>query len=965
MPFSFSAVCDLLQTLELDHKRKQQRKERGSPVIVNNWFDRHQETINGCNVDRVALLSTLLPERRTDRVYNIQRKKLERIVIKALFIGITRRETLRRWETDHRAGVDLAECVEHILTETPNGVEQDLTVEEIDDTLHQLAAGVAFSSPAVRASRGRSTADTLTPFGGHPLDGILRRLSPRDAKWFCRLVLKNFLPVIVPESLVYRRCDPLLPSFLKVRDDFAVAIALLDNSQKSLSRANVLDVIKPQMGVKVGRQSWQKARSIKHCLQMGSGSMSCEKKMDGEYCQIHIDLSKGYDSIQIFSKSGKDSTRDREKVHGAIRSSLALGSTSCKFKKSCIVEGELVVWSDRDKKVLGFEKIRKHVSRSGRFVGTDWDSQAYSWERLMIVYFDVLLIDDESLLNTQHSERRRRLSGLIHCQEGVAALVESQTIDFSLPRADEELRDAFAACIQNREEGLVLKPDEPYFSFESARRNYASCCIKLKKGYIKNMGDVGDFAVVGARYDATAAKVLGNPKVKYTHFYLGCMTNKEAATRYDAKPKFIVVNEVELNAEMAEQFRRSVWTGSPDKTDKLELHLPPGIMKGRKMVAVFSEPAVFDVTCFSFHKESNTRFWGLRFPYVTKIHHDRSWRDCLSFDELQELAEADRKCPVQEESLQLAKWIEALENAEPNSRRAVGNGSQSTHETDSICNTQSVDGDLQLPSAGPKVLACTRAGAVSLTTPPTFSAIEPPLQSPSERAIPRKRQRKASQTSPRRSRQRLEMVDLTSSPETSQQSQQEARPPLEDITSAPSSQGNIPPPIAAARLFRAETVPLSFPSPSKATSSNATAAATCRIAGSSCAVANYFVLLAPCVANVPWLTEDLLPAHGAAGVFTDIASWRTSAALQTNARRVILVESRRNEATQAFLDKLQAQLQDEPSKVAIAYDWRLLEAVTDEEKKLQKKDAGYEYSQRKRKGAMARELWMKYYVGMC
>ena len=70
--------------------------------------------------------------------------------------------------------------------------------------------------------------------------------------------------------------------------------------------------IKPKLGTKVGRQNWFKARSIKHCMDMaGIGRMSVEKKIDGEYCQIHIDPKQGRKGIQIFSKSGKDSTEDR------------------------------------------------------------------------------------------------------------------------------------------------------------------------------------------------------------------------------------------------------------------------------------------------------------------------------------------------------------------------------------------------------------------------------------------------------------------------------------------------------------------------------------------------------------------------------------------------------------------------------------------------------------------------------
>lgn len=532
MPFPFPVVCDLLQDLDNDQKRK--RQSRGSPNITKDWFTENRNLVHAHDADPVALLSTLLPERRTDRVFAIKEKSLERIVTTACGLG-SRRELLRRWETTPRAGLDLAECVEDVMAQTPNDARHEVTVEEIDTILHQLASTVCFSSPAVRSSRPISTPNLGRDT--HLLESLFRRLSPRDAKWFCRLILKNFQPVIVPEYTVYASFHPLLPTTLKIHDSFAVAVDLLQQHVRiarergvSLDKADVPRIIKPKVGVKIGRQTWLKARGIKHCLDMGRGWMSCEAKMDGEYCQVHVDLSKGQNRIQIFSKSGKDSTMDRIKLHPAIETSLGIGTDACKFKERCILEGELVVYSDLDKKILGFEKIRKHINRSGRFIGIQEDSQAHSWEHVMIVWFDVLLVDDQSMLSQSHLVRRRRLSSIIQCKEGQAALVESRAINFASRNAGEELREAFATCITNREEGLVLKADEPYFSFGAARRSYESCCLKLKKGYIKDLGDVGDFAVIGARHDPTTAKVLGLPNIKFTHFYLGCLTNKDMAT---------------------------------------------------------------------------------------------------------------------------------------------------------------------------------------------------------------------------------------------------------------------------------------------------------------------------------------------------------------------------------------------------------------------------------------------------
>ncbi len=114
----------------------------------------------------------------------------------------------------------------------------------------------------------------------------------------------------------------MLPHILRVQDDFEAAGAIIQRYAREngvvagpLDRANLIQTLVPKLGVKVGRQTWLKARSLKHCLTMGHGSMSCEEKIDGEYCQIHIDLAQGKDCIQIYSKSGKDSTRDRQGLH--------------------------------------------------------------------------------------------------------------------------------------------------------------------------------------------------------------------------------------------------------------------------------------------------------------------------------------------------------------------------------------------------------------------------------------------------------------------------------------------------------------------------------------------------------------------------------------------------------------------------------------------------------------------------
>lgn len=188
--------------------------------------------------------------------------------------------------------------------------------------LQELASRTKWSSPAIRSSQAG-----LTTRDRGDLEGVYRRLNAKEAKWLTRLVLKDYRPLILDSRLVYQCCHPALPAILQIQDDFTAAInalqaaksPMLPNSSRQARLGNELIAsIKPRLGIKVGRQNWFKARSIKHCSTLGYGRMSVENKIDGEYCQIHIDATRDPPRIQIFSKSGKDSTEDRQGLRGYV-----------------------------------------------------------------------------------------------------------------------------------------------------------------------------------------------------------------------------------------------------------------------------------------------------------------------------------------------------------------------------------------------------------------------------------------------------------------------------------------------------------------------------------------------------------------------------------------------------------------------------------------------------------------------
>jgi DNA ligase 4 len=104
----------------------------------------------------------------------------------------------------------------------------------------------------------------------------------------------------------------------------------------------------------------------------------------------------------------------------------------------------------------------KYMQRSGRFLGTARDTHVDWDEHFMIIFYDVLLLDDIVCIRESHDRRRHLLESLIHRIPGRADIGSREIIDFSSPGAPQLLSEAFARAITRRWEGVVLKGcDEP------------------------------------------------------------------------------------------------------------------------------------------------------------------------------------------------------------------------------------------------------------------------------------------------------------------------------------------------------------------------------------------------------------------------------------------------------------------------------------------------------------------------
>ena len=252
----------------------------------------------------------------------------------------------------------------------------------------------------------------------------------------------------------------------------------------------------------------------------------------------------------------------------------------------------------------------------------------------MIMFYDLLLLDDIVCYQETHDKRRQRLWSIVRCIPGRAEIGSREKIHFGSEHSLHLLRRMFAQAISQKWEGLVLKGcEDSYASLDGSVYQ-----VKLKKDYIAGMGDSADFAVVGGRRDARAEFRLGMGKLSWTHFYLGCLENKTDVCRYDAKPKFRIVATVDRHGISKNDLRclnqRGFFEQVPFGCLSAELEVELDTAISCRPTDLFKNPFVVDVIGAGFDKPSNTNYFTLRFPRICKVHGDRTYKDSISFEEL-------------------------------------------------------------------------------------------------------------------------------------------------------------------------------------------------------------------------------------------------------------------------------------------------------------------------------------------
>ena len=322
----------------------------------------------------------------------------------------------------------------------------------------------------------------------------------------------------------------------------------------------------------------------------------------------------------------------------------------------------------------------------------------------MVVFFDVMLVDDDPVIYKTYRQRRIILKELATPESGRADIATSQEFDFSCRSAPGQLVQALASAFTQRWEGYVLKPiDEPYINFEyQVPGEYLSCWIKLKKDKVPGLGDTAEFTVIGAQYNPIEAERLVFLNLPWTTFFIGCLLNKSDVLRLESKPNLRIVDSLNdgINSQDMEKLCQlgkfhALLVTSPEVHDTFDFSFITASLN--KMDVIFTRPFIFEVKGTGFDKPSNSEHFALRFPRVVKIHWDRDFKESVGFYELQDMAKEAMNAPVGDFEEDVAMWRERLRGSE----RTVGENLswwEDTQENESQSTTQGTSTESLLSS---------------------------------------------------------------------------------------------------------------------------------------------------------------------------------------------------------------------------------------------------------------------------
>ncbi|XP_071445716.1 DNA ligase 3 isoform X2 [Hetaerina americana] len=559
-------------------------------AIIKNLLDKGSDG-DGFKGDVYLLLRLLLPM-AVKRIYNLHNKQLIKLFSK--IFGCSMDDMLEDLEKG-----DVSETIRVFFEEStkcPPAKKSKVTMQEVDEWLEDLSK---FTKEEEQQ---------------YHLGKIAKKCTSNDLKIVIRLIVHDLKTSAGPKHVLEALHPDAYKAFQTSRDLDAVITKVLEGGCSVSESQSPGKQNKAKSGTSLGIEIKlltpvlpmlaEACRSVEYAMKKCPNGMISEIKYDGERVQVH---KKGND-FKYFSRSLKP-VLPHKVAHfkDYIPKAFPHGD-------DLILDSEILLVDTENGKPLPFGTLGIHKKN------------AFKNASVCLFVFDCLYYNGKSLLNEPIVERRKFL--IQNMREIQNHVMFSEMKEVYQPK---DLEAMISKVLKQGLEGLVLKNLKS--TYEPGKRHW----LKVKKDYLKDgaMADSADLVVLGAWFGSGAKGGM------MSIFLMGCWDPR--------RRKFCTVTKVHGGHD-DKTLERLQTELQMIKISKDQTRVPDWLICTKTMVPDFvakdpKESPVWEIVGAEFtrHEVHTADGISVRFPRVTAIRSDKTWKEATSLPELQALYQKSKE----------------------------------------------------------------------------------------------------------------------------------------------------------------------------------------------------------------------------------------------------------------------------------------------------------------------------------
>lgn len=515
--------------------------------------------------------------------FNIAQKSMTKIV--ARVIGISEKEV----EEQVRSLGDVGSILEKYEWQP----SKDLSIKDVYSALLEIERIHGTGSQEEKALK---------------IYELVHELDPLSAKFVIRIILGKlrlgFSDMTLVDALSWMEVgDKSVRKILEHAYNICADIGIIAYDLKERGIESIEDM-NIHVGVPIRPAAADRLPSAQAIIEK-LGPCVVQPKLDGFRLQVHVDLTRKEPLIRFFSRNLID-----------MSSMFPEFVESCKKLpiKNIILDAEAIVYDPNTGTFLSFQETVKRKRKHGI-------EELASELPLQLNIFDIMYLNDKSLLDTPQDERRKILKQALDASVDQTITI-IQEIRVSTPK---ELEDYFIGEIAAGLEGVVVK--KPNSLYQAGKRN--SNWIKLKYQAAEKLNDTLDVVVLGyypgrgkrAKF-GIGAFLVGVHNMQSDKFEtvakIGTGLSDQGWIELKGKCEKLIVKEQPKNVICPKELAPMVWT-SPE---------------------LVCEVLADEITLSPLHtagKTDGSLGFAFRFPRFVKYRPDKSPYQTTSIDELKKL----------------------------------------------------------------------------------------------------------------------------------------------------------------------------------------------------------------------------------------------------------------------------------------------------------------------------------------